>query len=127
MTPSRSAPYKSELFLKLGELCLAGNSPRAAETFFKKALQYAWYFGCKQDELLAYDCLGRTSMYLLESSKAAYYHMRYTSADYEADNTHARIISKETVVEYLAGVIGGGGEGLTLIVHLVASVSLTSV
>lgn len=47
----KTAPLKANIFLLLGEIALRIAKHKQAMKFFKKALQYSWYFNEKELEI----------------------------------------------------------------------------
>ena len=67
---------KIDAFIGLSECCVRIHKFSKALIFLKKALQYSWYTGCIEKELLIYDKIGLIHFNLQDLKKAQFYHQR---------------------------------------------------
>ncbi|CAD8120735.1 unnamed protein product [Paramecium sonneborni] len=83
---------KMKAYRGLGE-CLLRIYPKLSQLYFTKYLMSAWKLKQKNDELLAYELLGKYYFYVGQIEKAKLFHDRMINGNCEDENSRVRLLA----------------------------------
>ncbi|CAK69609.1 unnamed protein product (macronuclear) [Paramecium tetraurelia] len=83
---------KMKAYRGLGE-CLLRIYPKLSQLYFTKYLMAAWKLKQKNDELLAYELLGKYYFYVGQIEKAKLFHERMINGNCEDENSRVRLLA----------------------------------